>query len=258
MNGIRAVHKKQRFLPFVEQLRSDVICLQETKAHKHQIEIDLPEYEEYWNSATRSGYSGTALFTKRSPRNVFVDIPPEILKVFDLGPDGYGDPLSEGRIIGAEFEDFFVINVYTPNAKDDLSRIPLRHAHWDPAIRALCKRLEQQKPVILCGDMNVAHTPLDLAHPKQNEGKKGYTKEEREGMDAFIESGMVDAFRLFTQDGGHYTWWSPFAGARERNVGWRIDYFLVSASLVPRIIGAHIHPDIYGSDHCPISIDIKD
>ena len=173
-----------------------------------------------------------------------------------MGRDGYGDPNREGRIITAEFDDFYVSTVYTPNSKDDLSRIPLRHKLWDPAYLAYMKRLQEEKPVIFCGDLNVAHTEDDLANPKPNQGKKGFTKEEREGIDSIINAGFVDTFRIFTEGNGHYTWWSHFANSRARNVGWRIDYFFASESLVPHITRAKIHPDIMGSDHCPVSLEL--
>lgn len=256
VNGIRAVHKKGLFLPFVEKVKPDIICLQETKAEQGQAEIDLPDYEEYWNSAKKKGYSGTAIFSKVKPLSVLFDLPDDIREKYDMTDDGYGDPNTEGRVIAAEFDDFYVVTVYTPNAKDDLSRMPLRHKHWDPAFLAYMKRLEKDKPVIFCGDLNVAHTADDLANPKPNEGKKGFTKEEREGIDSIIKAGFVDAFRLFTKGNGHYTWWSHFSQSRERNVGWRIDYFFVSSALAPLVKRARIHADIYGSDHCPVSLEL--
>ncbi len=256
VNGIRAVHKKGLFVPFVEKMKPDIICLQETKAEQGQAEIDLPDYEEYWNSAQKKGYSGTAIFSKVKPISVLFDLPDDIRQKYDMTGDGYGDPNTEGRVIAAEFDDFYVVTVYTPNAKDDLSRMPLRHKHWDPAFLAYMKRLEKEKPVIFCGDLNVAHTADDLANPKPNEGKKGFTKEEREGIDTMIKAGFVDTFRLFTKGNGHYTWWSHFSQARERNVGWRIDYFFVSESLAPLVKRARIHADIYGSDHCPVSLEL--
>lgn len=263
VNGIRAVHKKGLFVPFVEKYQPDILCLQETKAEQHQSEVDLPDYEEYWNSATKKGYSGTAIFTKHKPISIILDFPPQILKKYKLS-DKYGDPNTEGRIVTAEFKDFYVVSVYTPNAKDDLSRIPLRHKKWDPAFLEYVKSLEKKglsasggKPVIFCGDLNVAHTPLDLARPEANEGLKGYTKEEREGIDNIIEAGFVDTFRIFTKDGGHYSWWSHFANARARNVGWRIDYIFVSGKLAKKIKSAKILPEVLGSDHCPILIEMK-
>jgi exodeoxyribonuclease-3 len=259
INGIRAVHKKGLFVPFIKKYKPDILCLQETKAEQHQSEVDLPDYEEYWNSAEKKGYSGTAIFTHKSlakPISVTNGFPETISKKFGLESDEYGDPRTEGRVITAEFKDFYVVTVYTLNAKDDLSRIPLRHKQWDPAFLAYVKDLEQKKPVIFCGDLNVAHMPEDLARPKENDGKKGFTKEEREGIQKIIDAGFVDTFRIFTKDGGHYTWWSHFANARTRNVGWRIDYFFVSQKLAKRIKGAKILPEVLGSDHCPVLIEL--
>lgn len=257
VNGIRAVHKKGLFVPFLERYKPDILCLQETKAMQGQAEIDLPEYEEYWNSADRKGYSGTAIFTKTKPLSVRNGFPEKIIKKFNLVADGYGDPCSEGRVIALEFEDFFVVTVYTPNAKEDLSRVPLRHKQWDPAFLAYCKDLEKKKPVIFCGDLNVAHTEDDLANPKGNIGKHGFTDEEREGFQSFVDAGFVDTFRLFQKGNGHYSWWSHFANSRARNVGWRIDYFLVSASLKNRVKDSFILPTVMGSDHCPVGIVLK-
>lgn len=256
VNGIRSIHKKGTLTAFIKDVKPDVLCLQETKAEEHQSEVDLPDYEEYWNSSKgRKGYSGTAIFSKTKPLSLIFGFPEDILKKFHL-KDGYGDPNEEGRVISAEYEKFFVVNVYTPNSKPDLSRLALRHKHWDPAFLAFCKQLEKKKPVIFCGDLNVAHTPDDLANPKANEGEHGYTEEEREGIDAVIEAGFVDTFRMFTQGNGHYSWWTHFANARARNVGWRIDYFFVSKALTGKLKSAKIHAEVMGSDHCPVSIDI--
>ena len=256
VNGIRAVHKKGLFEPVVDALKPDILCLQETKAEEHESEVDLPDYEEYWNSSTRKkGYAGTAIFTKEKPILVSFGFPEEYVKKFKL-EDGYGDPNAEGRVVAAEFEAFYVVNVYTPNAKPDLSRLTLRHKHWDPAFLAYCKELEKDKPVIFCGDLNVAHTEDDLANPKQNEGEKGFTKEEREGIDKMVKAGFVDTFRMFTEGNGHYSWWSHFAHSRERNVGWRIDYFFASKEPKPLVSRARIRPEFMGSDHCPVSVDI--
>ncbi|MDP9249670.1 MAG: exodeoxyribonuclease III [bacterium] len=255
VNGIRAVHKKGLFLPFIEKYQPDILCLQETKAEQHQSPIDLSDYEEYWNSAERKGYSGTAIFTKEKPVSVVLGLPERIAKKYDL-KDDYGDPSTEGRIVSAEYNDFYVVTVYTPNAKDDLSRIPLRHKQWDPAFLEYMKSLEKKKPVIFCGDLNVAHTPNDLARPKENEGLKGFTREEREGIDKIIAAGFMDTFRLNTAGNGHYTWWSHFANARARNVGWRIDYIFVSEKLTKKIRSAKILPEVIGSDHCPVLIEI--
>lgn len=189
VNGIRAVHKKNLFVPFVEKYNPDIICLQETKAEQHQNEVDLSEYEEYWNSAHKKGYSGTAIFTKIKPLSIALDFPEAILKKYKL-EDKYGDPNTEGRVIALEFDHFYLVNVYTPNAKDDLSRIPLRHKGWDPAFLEYVKTLNKKKPVIFCGDLNVAHTEDDLARPKENIGKKGFTHEEREGIDKIIKAGF--------------------------------------------------------------------
>lgn len=257
VNGIRAVVNKGKFQQFIADYQPDIVCLQETKAERGQAQIDLPEYTEYWNSALKKGYSGTAIFTKPIPLRVVNGLPEHIIKQFDVKGDTYGDPNLEGRIIAAEFDQFWVVTVYTPNAKDDLTRLPLRHLHWDPAFLAYCKELEQSKPVIFCGDLNVAHTELDLANPGPNRGKKGFTDEERAGFQAFMDAGFIDTLRLFKQGNGYYTWWSYFANARARNVGWRIDYVLASAALTDKITSADIYPDVTGSDHCPVSITLN-
>lgn len=256
VNGIRAVIKKGNFAPFIEKYKPDILCLQETKAEKGQAVIDLPEYKEYWNSAVKKGYSGTAIFTKTEPIVVVNGLPESIIKKYGLKADDYGDPNTEGRVIAAEFEDYFVVTVYTPNAKDDLSRIPLRHKQWDPAFLAYCKDLEKKKPVIFCGDLNVAHTPDDLARPKENVGLKGFTDEEREGFQNFVDSGFVDTFRIFKKGNGFYTWWSHFANSRARNIGWRIDYVLVSPKLSKKVKESNILAEVEGSDHCPVEIII--
>jgi exodeoxyribonuclease III len=255
INGIRAVHNKGLLEAFLNKHQPDILCLQETKASHEQIDLDWPEYEEYWCSAERKGYSGTAIFTKIEPVDVINGIPEDITKKYQLS-DSYGDTTKEGRVVTAEFESCFVSTVYTPNAKDDLSRIAMRQA-WDPAYLEYMKHLQAVKPVIFCGDFNVAHTELDLARPKENRGKKGFTDEEREGFDNMLAAGFVDTFRLFNQEGGNYTWWSHFANARERNVGWRIDYVMTSQVLAPLVKSARIHSDVLGSDHCPVSIDIS-
>jgi exodeoxyribonuclease-3 len=256
VNGIRAVLKKDAFAPFVQAEQPDVLCIQETKAQPGEADIDLPDYHHFWNSAEKKGYSGTALFSKTPPKSTVSNFPVEHLAGYDMASDGFGDPNTEGRILTAEYEHFYVVTVYTPNAKEDLSRIPLRRDHWDPAFLKYCQALEKTKPVIFCGDLNVAHTELDLANPKPNRGKKGFTDEERSGFQAFVDAGFVDTLRLFKQGNGHYTWWSHFGGARARNVGWRIDYFLVSAALRDCVIAADIHPAVMGSDHCPISLTL--
>lgn len=256
VNGIRAVHRKGLFHPFLQTHRPDILCLQETKAERGQIEIDLPDYREYWNSAVKKGYSGTAIFSKQEPLAVTNGFPLDFAERFTFADELQRDSTEEGRVITAEFADFYVVTVYTPNAKDDLSRLTLRHQHWDPAFLAYCRLLEQKKPVVFCGDLNVAHTELDLANPKPNRGKKGFTDEERQGFQNFADSGFVDTFRLFEQGNGHYSWWSNFANSRARNVGWRIDYVLVSANLRARVKAAAIHADVLGSDHCPVSVTL--
>lgn len=269
VNGIRAVHKKGLFLPFVEKYQPDIICLQETKAKEDQNEIGLPEYEEYWNSAEKSGYSGTAIFSKIKTLSVSLGLPAEISKKYNLDKDKYGDLNKEGRILTAEFKDFFLVNCYTPNSKPDLSRLSLRHKQWDPAFLEYVNGLKRKhaqgrstsggKNVVFCGDLNVAHTENDLANPKQNVGEHGFTNEEREGINKMIEAGFIDTFRHFNPEGnGHYTWWTHWAKARERNVGWRIDYFFANNELIPKIKTSEILPDVLGSDHCPILLTLAD
>jgi exodeoxyribonuclease-3 len=257
VNGIRAVVKKGVFQTFMQAHQPDVLCLQETKAERGQIEIDLPGYHEYWNSAVKKGYSGTAIFSKTQPIAVTNGYPAEFASRFKFADELQRDSAEEGRVITAEFEKFFVVTVYTPNTKDDLSRLRLRHEHWDPAFLAYCKQLELKKPVIFCGDLNVAHTELDLANPKSNKGKKGFTDEERRGFQNFLDAGFIDTFRMFKEGNGFYTWWTHFANSRARNVGWRIDYFLVSESLRNAVVTADIHPDVMGSDHCPVSVTLE-
>jgi exodeoxyribonuclease-3 len=256
VNGIRAVVKKGTFQKFMAEHQPDILCLQETKAERGQAEVDLAGYEEYWNSAEKKGYSGTAIFTRRAPIAVTNGFPDAFAKRFSFADELKRDSWNEGRVVTAEFEKYFAVTVYTPNAKEDLSRVKLRHEHWDPAFLQYVKELELRKPVIFCGDLNVAHTELDLANPKPNRGKKGFTDEEREGFQNFVNAGFVDTFRIFTQGNGHYTWWSHFANARARNIGWRIDYVLVSPSIASKVSEAKIHADVMGSDHCPVSINI--
>jgi exodeoxyribonuclease-3 len=256
VNGIRAVLRKDAFAPFIAKEQPDILGLQETKAKQEQAEVDLPDYREFWYSADKAGYSGTAIFSKTEPLQVINGLPKDIVEKFKVSGDVYGDPNLEGRIMAAEYDKFWFVTVYTPNAKDDLSRIPLRHKHWDPAFLAYCKQLEKTKPVVFSGDLNVAHTELDLANPKPNKGKKGFTDEEREGFQNFIDAGFVDTLRMFKEGNGHYTWWSHFANSRARNVGWRIDYILVSDSLKDKVKSAEIHAAVMGSDHCPVSIEL--
>lgn len=256
VNGIRAVQNKGLWEPFLKSENPDILVLQEIKAKPEQVEINTEGYNVFWYSAEKPGYSGTALLSKVKPLQVVNGFPDDIIKKFELHGDVYGNPNQEGRVIAGEFEKFWFVGVYTPNAKDDLSRIPLRHKHWDPAFLAYMKQLEKTKPVVFTGDLNVAHTPDDLANDKTNVGKKGFTDEERTGFQAFVDAGFVDTFRMFKQGKGYYTWWSHFAKSRERNVGWRIDYFMVSDGLKGKVKSANIHPAILGSDHCPVSVTL--
>jgi exodeoxyribonuclease III len=206
----------------------------------------------------KKGYSGTAIFSKQEPLSIHNGFPEYIITKFDVTGDTYGDPNDEGRVLCAEFADFYIVTVYTPNSKGDLSRLELRHKHWDPAFLAYVKQLETKKPVLFCGDLNVAYQEIDLARPKENVGKHGFTNEEREGFDNFIKAGFIDTFRLKHPDQSDaYTWWTHWANARARNVGWRIDYWLASQSLRPNIKDAQIHPEVMGSDHCPVSIVLQ-
>lgn len=258
VNGIRASINKGAFQKFVADYQPDILCLQETKAKQGQAEIDLPDYFEFWNDADKPGYSGTAIFSKIKPIGVINGFKDGIAEKYNLSNDKYGDPMKEGRVISAEFEKLWVVTVYTPNSKEDLSRIPLRHKQWDPALLAHIKDLEKSKPVLLCGDFNVAHTDIDVANPKSHKGKHGFTMEEKSGFDAFESAGFIDTFRVkYPNRADAYTWWAQWGNARTRNVGWRIDYALVSKSISKKVISSEIHPDIMGSDHCPISIEVN-
>lgn len=257
VNGIRALSGKGLWTKFLNEQKPDILCLQEIKAKPEQIDVDINGYDAFWYSAKKPGYSGTAILSRIPPIQVIDGFSKDIIKKYKMDNDKYGDPNEEGRVISAEFAKFWVISVYTPNAKEDLSRITLKLKHWDPAFLAHVLELEKTKPVIFCGDINVAYTEDDLANPKANKGKKGFTTEERHGFQALIDNGYVDTFRLFHKGNSFYTWWSYFANARARNVGWRIDYIMVSNKLKKTIIQADIHPDILGSDHCPVSATIN-
>jgi exodeoxyribonuclease-3 len=256
VNGIRAVINKGEFAKFLAAYQPDILCLQETKARQDQVVIDVAGYEEYWNSATKGGYSGTAIFSKTPALKTVANIPDDIAKKYEL-KDTFGDTNDEGRVMAAEFDDFWVVSVYTPNSKGKLERLGLRTDQWDKAFLEYMKQLEKEKPVIFTGDLNVAHKEIDLARPDQNRGEHGFTDEERAGFDAILAAGFVDTFRLFNNDGDNYTWWTAWAHSRERNVGWRIDYVMASESLADRIKSAEIHADQMGSDHCPVSIEIS-
>jgi exodeoxyribonuclease-3 len=245
VNGLRSVLRKN-FLEYLDAEKPDVLCLQETKCSPDDVEQLWPAaYTTYWNCAQKKGYSGIAIFSRTIPRPV--SVVPHI---------GISEHDQEGRVLAAEFADFYLVNVYVPNSKRDLARLPYRQ-QWDAAFLAYLKKLEQTKPVIFCGDLNVAHTEIDLANPKSNVRTHGFTPEERAGFGAFLKAGFVDTFREFEKAGGHYTWWSPLTGARARNIGWRIDYFLMSASLRPRLKNAFIRPEVLGSDHCPVGIEME-
>lgn len=252
VNGLRSVINKGALQQFITDYQPDILCIQETKAKQGQAEIDLIEYEEIWNSAERPGYSGTAIFTKISPISVNYSLPTS-----QSFADEFGDPLSEGRIITAEFDNFFLVNVYTPNSKRALERLGLREKLWDPAVLDFIKELEKSKPVIMCGDFNAAHTEIDLARPEANHHNAGFTDEERSGVTNIIKSGFIDTFRALHPDERRYTWWSHMANARARNIGWRIDYFFISDALKENLKSAEIYENVTGSDHCPISVDME-
>ncbi len=256
VNGLRAVLAKGALQSFIKEHEPDILCLQETKAKQGQAEVDLPEYEEIWNSAERAGYSGTAIFTKIKPLSVrfgFFDEQDAMLG----WEDAFGDARKEGRLLTAEFEDFYLVNAYVPNEKHSLERMGYREDVWDKALLAYMKQLEQTKPVIVCGDFNVAHEEIDLARPKENEGNAGFTKSGRQGMTNFLNNGFIDSWRSLHPGEQKYSWWSFRMGARKRNIGWRIDYFLVSKKLEKQIAAAEIYDDVMGSDHCPIMLELK-
>lgn len=265
VNGIRAVIRKGAFREFVEAHQPDILCLQETKAQQGQAKPDLPGYLEYWHSADKAGYSGTAIFTRTEPMHVISGLSDDIVETFCLQDDRYGAPNREGRVLAAEFDRCWLVTVYTPNSKRDLTRLDLRYRQWDPAFLAFVRQLEaglhgsgSPKPVIFCGDLNVAHQEIDLANPKQNRGTHGFTDEERERFQDFLDHGFVDTFRHLHPDTVEaYTWWNMMSRARTRNVGWRIDYFLISQALAPHLAAAEIHPEVMGSDHCPVSITLS-
>lgn len=257
VNGLRAVLKKGAFQEFLAKYDPDIICLQETKAKQGQAEVDFEEYVEIWNSAERAGYSGTAIFAKVQPLNVRFGMFDEQNKGF-AWVDEFGDVRTEGRLLTAEFDDFYLVDAYVPNAKDSLERLKFRETVWDPALLSYLKELEKTKPVILCGDMNVAHKEIDLARPKQNVGHAGFTDEERQGMTNYLAAGFVDSFRFKNPEKIKYSWWSYRGQARTNNVGWRIDYFLLSNSLKDKLVEAEICDEVMGSDHCPVMIEMKD
>lgn len=242
VNGLRAAIKKG-FMDYFNEIDADIFCLQETKLQPDQIELDLPGYEIYWNSAEKKGYSGTALFTRIKPLNV----------TYGLGIEQHDH---EGRVITAEFENCYVVTCYTPNSQRELARLDYRMT-WEDDFLAYLKDLDSKKPVILCGDLNVAHTEIDLKNPKTNRKNPGFTDEERNKFSELLDAGFIDSFRYFYPDKTEaYSWWSYMRKSRERNAGWRIDYFVVSDRLADELKGASIHNEILGSDHCPVELDI--
>lgn len=243
VNGLRAQVRKG-FLEKLEALDPDILCLQEIKLSEGQLELDLENYEEYYNYAERKGYSGTAIFTKKKPLSVTYGI-------------GIPEHDQEGRVITMAFESFILVTCYTPNSKRGLERLDYRQV-WEDAFLAYLKKLEEDKPIVVCGDLNVAHNDIDLANPASNHKNAGFTDEERAKFNQLLDNGFIDTFRYFHPDETEaYTWWSNFANSRARNIGWRIDYFLASEALKPRLISAAIHADVMGSDHCPVELQLE-
>ena len=243
VNGLRAVMGKN-FMEFFNEIDADIFCLQETKLQEGQIEMDLPGYYQYWNYAEKKGYSGTAIFTKKEPVSVS----------YGIGIDEHDH---EGRVITLEFDDFYMVTVYTPNSQDELRRLEYR-MKWEDDFREYLLKLNHEKPVIVTGDMNVAHREIDLKNPKTNRRNAGFTDEERGKMTELLDSGFIDTFRYFYPDAeGIYSWWSYRFKAREKNAGWRIDYFITSKRINDKLQKAAIHTDVLGSDHCPVEVDIE-
>lgn len=242
VNGIRACINKG-FEDFFKTSDADIFCVQETKARPEQVDLETPDHHQFWNSADKKGYSGTLVFSKIEPLAV----------QYDMGIEKHDH---EGRVITLEFDDYFLVNVYTPNSQRGLLRLDYRTQEWDVDFLRFLKNLEATKPVIFCGDLNVAHKEIDIARPKPNERNAGFTIEERTTFDTIIRSGFIDTFREFTTEGGHYTWWSYMGRARAKNIGWRIDYLCISSELRPRLTKSYILPDVMGSDHCPIVMEL--
>lgn len=243
VNGIRSVLGKG-FHDFLKGAKADIVCLQETKAREDQVGVMFDGYKAYWNAAEKPGYSGTAILTKVEPLDVR----------FGIGRDVHD---KEGRVITAEYKDFYLVNVYVPNSQRGLHRLDYRVKSWGPDFLAYMKGLEKKKPVVFCGDLNVAHKEIDLARPKANVKNAGFTQEERADFDTYIAAGFLDTFREFETATGHYSWWSYMGTARQKNIGWRIDYFCITPSLRPRLKDAFIWPHIMGSDHCPVGIVLE-
>ncbi len=242
VNGLRACVTKG-FEEAFQTLDADVFCIQESKLQDGQIKLSIPGYEQYWNYAEKKGYSGTAVFTKQPPRSVS----------YGIGIEAHDH---EGRVITLEYPAFYLVTVYTPNSQDGLKRLSYR-MEWEDAFRAYLKKLEETKPVVVCGDLNVAHQEIDLKNPKTNRRNAGFTDEEREKFTQLLDSGFIDTFRYLYPEAVEYSWWSYRFNAREKNAGWRIDYFLISEALKDRLAGASIHQEIFGSDHCPVELDLE-
>lgn len=264
VNGIRAVLKKGALQKLMSEKAPDILCLQETKARPEQLSQSDSEalndgYFVVWNPAKRPGYSGTAILAHddTAPLDTWLGMGENYEIAHDWEEDRYGSPMDEGRVLTMEFEEFYLVTVYTPNSKPDLSRLILREKLWDPTFLDYLKELEYEKPVVVCGDFNAAHTEIDLARPKENEKNAGYTKEERKGIENILNAGFIDAFRELHPKEKRYTWWSHWGHARENNVGWRIDYFFVSEKLRENLKSAEIYESFTGSDHCPISITLE-
>ena len=276
VNGVRAVLRKGALQEFLAEYQPDILCLQEIKATREQVEYDFPGYKVFWNPATRAGYSGTATLvssadllaknvihwgTGRTAPNGANLSGPSGIYIFGLANlNLYASETSvavpEGRVQVLEFPEFFLVNVYTPNSKPDLSRLKLRHDEWDPGFLELLRELEKTKPVVTCGDFNAAHNAIDIARPDSNHHSAGFTDEEREGISNLIRAGFVDTFRALHPGAERYTWWSHWGQARANNVGWRIDYFFVSGALASRVVDAEIYEGVMGSDHCPVSVTL--
>ena len=258
VNGIRAVLKKGELDKFLAYENPDILCLQETKANRDQVEVDFGDYVEYWNSAERPGYAGTAIFVRNGIKvlNEYHDF--EKCPELTIEKDVFGDPLKEGRILTLELKDYYIVTVYVPNSKRSLERLELRDKIWDPNLKIYIEKLQAEKPVVVCGDFNAAHEEIDLARPKDNMKNAGFTAEERKGIDNYLKAGLIDTFRELHPTEERYTWWTQWGNARANNVGWRIDYFFISESLRNKLKSAEIYESIFGSDHCPISIELED
>ncbi len=244
VNGLRSVLQKG-FLDFVAAADADILCLQETRALPEQVNLELEGYEIHWNPAEKKGYSGTLIASRVPVRDIRKGM-------------GIAKHDTEGRVLTAELDPFYLLSVYTPNSQNGLLRLDYRTREWDVDFRKYLMTLEKKKPVVFCGDLNVAHKEIDIANPKSNRKNAGFTDEERDSFSRLLDEGFTDTFRMFCKEGGHYTWWSNFGRAREKNVGWRIDYFIVSNPIAPKVSASAIHPEVKGSDHCPISLVIAD